>query len=158
MDGVTVRSYAVTLGQVNTFNVALSYFITLLNGSHTMTVTATTASGKSAVHTVTFTKAVYTLRITLDDPLPADALITKMVMNVTRSMPADANFKVMVSNNALDPSPVWEDATDSVINGTNYIFNNAVAANGNAFNFIITASRGPSNTGGFVATIGGAFE
>ncbi len=158
VDGVKVRSYGVTLGQVNTFNVALPYFITLLNGPHTMTVMAVSSGGKSAVHTVTFTKAVYTLRITLDDPLPADTLITKMVMTVTRSIPPDANFEVLVTNNGLDDSPLWEDATESVVKGMNYVFANKTAVKGNAFNFIVSASRGPGNTGGFISTIGGAFE
>jgi hypothetical protein len=158
IDGVTKRSYAATLGANNSFAVTGTYFQQLLNGKHTMTVTATDSGGKSGTLTLTFTKAVYSLSITLETPLAADDLITKAVINITRSIPADATFQVLLTNNALDPSPVWEDVTANVTNGLNHVFANTTAVNGNAFNFQITASRGASNTGGYISTIGGAFE
>ncbi len=141
-----------------TFDVPLELFITLLNGPHTMTVTVTTAQGKVTVFSVTFVKAVYVARIILDEPLPADALITKMVMAVARQIPSDATFKVLVTNNANDPEPVWEDATQAIINGTVHQFTNTTVANGDAFNFDVSASRGPSNQGGNISAINGAFE
>ncbi|MCL1975162.1 MAG: fibronectin type III domain-containing protein, partial [Firmicutes bacterium] len=158
MDDVQKRSYTAALGASNTFDVTGQYFMKLLNGSRSMKVTATASSGKSATHTVTFTKGVYSCSITMTAPLPADALIKKMVMNITRSIPADAAYTVQVTNNANDPSPVWEDITNNIQLGLNHVFANATAVNGSAFNFKITASRGLGNTGGFVSAIGGAFE
>ncbi len=158
IDGVNLRSYTATLGQQETFSVVDMTFMTLLNGNHTMTVTATALNGKSTTYTVTFSKGVYALSITLAEPMEADALIAKMVQNIQRSIPADATFTVHVTNNAKDADPVWEDATTSITGGHNYIFTNQTAANGSAFNFRITASRGASGDGGFIASIGGAFE
>lgn len=158
MDGTQKRSYTATLGANNSFTVTGDYFMNLLNGSHTMKITATDAAGKSTALTLTFTKAVHALRITLDAPMTTDALITKTVMNIVRSIPGDAEFQVLVTNNANDPSPVWEDITSNVQSGLNYLFENTSVASGNAFNFIITAKRGASGQGGYISSIGGAFE
>jgi len=79
-------------------------------------------------------------------------------MNIVRNIPLDANFIVQATNNANDPSPAWEDITSYVQSSYGYMFINTTAVNGHAFSFKITASRGPSNTGGFISTIGGAFE
>ena len=84
--------------------------------------------------------------------------ITKMVQNIVRSIPADATFQVLVTNNANDAEPVWEDATQSIISGLNFLFENQTEANGPAFSFKITAARGPNGQGGFISSIGGAFE
>ena len=168
INGVQKRTYTAVLGQLNTFDVTGMTFMTLLNGANAMNVMAADNRGKSAEYNVTFTKGVYALSIQLAQPManlsrsmaaPVNLnQISKMVMNIVRSIPADAPFTVLASNNANDPTPVWEDVTLVVKSGYNYVFNNTTAVNGFAFSFRITASRGPSNTGGFVATIGGAFE
>jgi hypothetical protein len=67
-------------------------------------------------------------------------------------------MEVMVTNNAKDTTPMWEDATADVKKGVNHIFTNQTAANGFAFNFKLTVSRGDSDTGGYISNIGGAFE
>jgi hypothetical protein len=154
----TIRTYTATLGAQQTFDVTGERFMTILNGVHTMEVEATDAGGKTALYQVTFTKGVYSMSITLETPMAADDLITRMVMNITRSIPADAVFQVLATNNANDPSPVWEDVTNAVQANLNHLFTNTTVTNGDAFNFMITVSRGASNIGGYVAAIGGAFE
>lgn len=109
-------------------------------------------------YTVTFTKAVYEASITLAEPMDADDAITVMVLNVLGSIPADADLEVLVTNNANDTEPVWEDATQDVKNGNNHVFTNQTAANGFAFNFKVNVGRGTSNTGGYITSIGGAFQ
>ena len=81
-----------------------------------------------------------------------------MVLNVLGSIPADADLEVLVTNNANDTEPVWEDATQDVKNGNNHVFTNQTAANGFAFNFKVNVGRGASNTGGYITSIGGAFQ
>ena len=167
VNNVEKRSFTATLGQANTFDVSGVFFMALLNGLNTMQVVATDNRGKSATHTVTFTKAVHSLSIQLKNPilnmirgtqfLRAEP-ISRLVMNIVRSIPPDAAFHVLATNNANDPSPVWEDITQNILHGYNYVFDNTTVVNGNAFSFKITASRGPGNTGGFVSTIGGAFD
>ncbi len=157
LNGVQIKAYTAVLGQENTFEVTPGQFLTLLNGVNTMTVEAA-AEGRTATYTVTFSKGVYALTITMPEPMTSDNPITKMVMNVTRNIPSGALFEVLVTNNANDETPVWEDATASVTSGINYLFSNTTAENGNAFNFKVSASRGTSSTGGSISSIGGAFE
>lgn len=96
--------------------------------------------------------------MTLTTPLAVDGDITVAVLQVTGSIPDDATFKVEVTNNANDPSPVWQDATEEVQKGVNIVFSNKTAANGAAFNFRISVARGASGTGGYIEAISGAFQ
>ena len=157
LDGTTKRTYTATRKTTNSFAVTGEYFQKITNGSHTMTVTVT--DGKATVtKTFTFTKAVTAASITLAKPMEADAQITLCAINVGGLIPADAVFKVEVTNNGKDSSPVWEDATTEARNGRNHLFTNQTAANGFAFNFRVTAERGASGESGYIASIQGGFQ
>lgn len=159
LDNVLKRTYTATLGQSNTVQcVTAANWQKVLNGAHTIKVVANDTKADSAPYTVTFTKAVYEASITLAEPMDADDAITVMVLNVLGSIPADADLEVLVTNNANDTEPVWEDATQDVKNGNNHVFTNQTAANGFAFNFKVNVGRGTSNTGGYITSIGGAFQ
>ena len=159
LDDVLKRTYTATLEQSNTVQcVTAANWQKVLNGQHTIKVVANDGKADSTPYTVTFTKAVYEASITLAEPMDADDTITVMVLNVLGSIPADADLEVLVTNNANDTEPVWEDATQDVKNGNNHVFTNQTATNGFAFNFKVTVSRGSSNTGGYISNIGGAFQ
>lgn len=159
LDDVLKRTYTATLGQSNTVQcVTAANWQKVLNGAHTIKVVANDGKADSTPYTVTFTKAVYEASITLAEPIDADDIITVMVLNILGSIPSDADMEVLVTNNALDDEPVWEDATADIKNGNNHIFTNQTATNGFAFNFKVTVSRGSSNTGGYITNIGGAFQ
>ena len=157
LDGTTKRTYTATRKTTNSFAVTGEYFQKITNGSHTMTVTVT--DGKATVtKTFTFTKAVTAANITLAQPMEADAQITLCAISVGGLIPADAMFKVEVTNNGKDAAPVWEDATTEARNGRNHLFTNQTAANGFAFNFRVTAERGASGESGYIASIQGGFQ
>lgn len=159
LDNVLQRTYTATLGATNTFQcVTAANFQTVLNGAHTLKVVANDGKADSAAYTITFTKKVTKATITLASALPADDIIQVMVMTLTSSIPDDANLEVLVTNNANDSSPVWEDATADIKSGVNHVFTNKTAANGFAFNFKLSVERGASDTGGYISNIGGAFE
>lgn len=158
MDSTTKRTFEATLEATNQFQVTGTYFQQLLNGQHTMKMVAQDSGGKSTEYSLTFTKSVTSCSITMTEPMEADDQITIMAMSVTGDIPADADFQVLVTNNAKDSSPVWEDATSEVKSGANYLFENQTAANGFAFNFKVIASRGPSGTGGHISSIQGGFQ
>ena len=158
MDSTTKRTFEATLEATNQFQVTGTYFQQLLNGEHTMKMVAQDAGGKSSEYTLTFEKSVTSCSITMTEPMEADDQITIMAMSVTGDIPADANFQVLVTNNAKDSSPTWEDATSEVKNGANYLFENSTATNGWAFNFKVIASRGSSGTGGYISSIQGGFQ
>lgn len=157
LDGTTKRTYTATRKTTNSFAVTGEYFQKITNGSHTMTVTVT--DGKATVtKKFTFTKAVTAANITLAQPMEADAQITLCAISVGGLIPADAMFKVEVTNNGKDSSPVWEDATTEARNGRNHLFTNQTATNGFAFNFRVTAERGASGESGYIASIQGGFQ
>ena len=160
LDGKTTKTRTgVASGTALTFEQAADAagFQRVLNGNHTLTVEV--SDGKETVSTsATFTKAVHAASVTLAEPLAVDGDITVAVLQVTGSIPDDAKLKVEVTNNALDSSPVWQDATTEVKKGVNIVFENKTATNGAAFNFRVSVERGESGEGGYIEAISGAFE
>lgn len=160
LDGKTTKTRTgVASGTALTFEQTASAagFQKILNGNHTITVEV--SDGKETVSTsATFTKAVHAASVTLAEPLAVEGDITVAVLQVTGSIPDDAVFKAEVTNNANDPSPVWQDATVEVQKGVNIVFTNSVATNGAAFNFRVSVSRGASGTGGYIEAVSGAFQ
>lgn len=144
---------ALTFGQGST----AENFQRILNGSHTIQITANDGKESTSL-SATFTKSVTSASVTLTTPLAVDGDITVAVLQVTGSIPDDAVFKAEVTNNANDPSPVWQDVTTEVQKGTNIVFSNSTATNGAAFNFRISVSRGASGESGYIEAVTGAFQ
>ena len=160
LDGKTTNTRTgIASGTALTFEQATDAagFQRILNGNHTITVEV--SDGKETVSTsATFTKAVHAASVTLAEPLAVEGDITVAVLQVTGSIPDDAKFKAEVTNNAKDAAPVWQDATTEVQKGVNIVFTNSTAANGAAFNFRVSISRGASGTGGYIEAVSGAFQ
>lgn len=160
LDGKTTKTRTgVASGTAMTFEQTASAagFQRILNGNHTITVEV--SDGKETVSTsATFTKAVHAASVTLAEPLAVEGDITVAVLQVTGSIPDDAKFKAEVTNNALDSSPVWQDATTEVKKGVNIVFENKTATNGAAFNFRVSVERGESGEGGYIEAVSGAFQ
>lgn len=160
LDGKTAKTRTgVASGTALTFEQTASAagFQRILNGNHTITVEV--SDGKETVSTsATFTKAVHAASVTLAEPLAVEGDITVAVLQVTGSIPDDAKFKAEVTNNALDSSPVWQDATTEVKKGVNIVFENKTATNGAAFNFRVSVERGESGEGGYIEAVSGAFQ
>ena len=139
-DGNVKRSYTATLGASNSFSFTAAEWLKVLNGNHTITITATDQYGESATRTWTLTKAVNTFTFTID-PLPADAMPTKCIVGAYGSFPASSTLKVEVCNNANDASPTWEDVSAKL--NEKHFFNNAAKTAGAwAFGLRVTLTRG----------------
>lgn len=160
LDGKTTATRTgVASGTALTFEQTASAagFQKILNGNHTITVEV--SDGKETVSTsATFTKAVHAASVTLAEPLAVDGDITVAVLQVTGSIPDDAKLKAEVTNNALDSSPVWQDATTEAKKGMNIVFENKTTTNGAAFNFRVSVERGESGEGGYIEAVTGAFQ
>lgn len=144
---------ALTFGQGST----AENFQRILNGSHTIQITANDGKDSTSLN-ATFTKSVTSASVTLAEPLTVEGDITVAVLQVTGSIPDDAVFKAEVTNNANDPSPVWQDATTEVQKGVNIVFENKTATAGAAFNFRVSVERGASGEGGHIEAVSGAFQ
>lgn len=140
LDGAVRRTYNATLGTANSFSFTASEWRQILNGQHTLTITATDSLGLSTVRTWTFTKAMNTLTFTIT-PLPADAMPDRCVVAAVGGFPAGSTLKVEVCNNANDASPKWEDVSDKL--GKKHFFTNTTkTAAAWAFGLRCTLTRG----------------
>lgn len=157
IDGTELRQFTAASGDSEVCGVAGASFLPLLNGPHTLEIAASDGLTET-VHTLTFTKAVTACSVTLDTAMAADGPISVCALSVTSFIPADGLLAVEVTNNANDAAPVWEDCTAAVKTGVNHVFANKTAANGFAFNFRVSAERGPSGHGGHIISIQGGFQ
>ena len=159
LDGETTRTLTAASGVTQHFAAVNDppAFLQLENGAHTLQVTASDGAASGSLG-LTFTKAVTSASLTRTQHISASAPIKAAVLTVGGSIPADADYSVEVTNNALDPAPVWQDATDEVRQGGNIVFSNRTAAESPAFNFRIQAARGLSGTGGYIDSVTGAFQ
>ena len=159
IDNTAIRSYIVTLGATNTFNVTGQTWLEQTNGSHTMKITATDSFGNVTVRTYTFTKSVTGFTIQNTAPYTADVCPSRIKLTVTRNIPAESDFKVYVCNNGFDASPTWEDATSSVTSGTVHVFENTTKTAATWGVIIkVAVTRGNGEGACYVSQIGGNFE
>ena len=95
----------------------------------------------------------------LSAPLPADDMLTKAIMSVTRQIPAGAELKVYACNNAFDAAPTWEDVTQAVTTGNKFFLSNREkTAESWGFNFKISVKRKNATGDCFIQSVGGNFE
>lgn len=160
IDGVTFATKnAITLGATQTASVTGNTFTGLTNDEHTLTITATDSAGNSTVRTYSFEKAISGFVITLTEPLEATTQPRRVNVVVTRDIPAGGTFKVEVTNNPYDTTPVWEDCTNAALQGMAHVFeNNVNAAVSFGLNIRVTVGRGDALTTCWVSGIGGNFE
>ena len=144
---------SLTFSKLNDF----ASFQTILNGKHTLEIIADNGDLYTSF-TFTFTKKVTEADITLKKALAVKGDISVAVLKIEGSIPKDAIITALVTNNGKDPSPVWQDATLAVLNNKNIVFTNKENTNGAAFNFKVKIKRGPSDKGGYITSINGAFQ
>lgn len=159
IDGVRIRSLVATLGQAITYGVTENTWLALPNGSHTLTISATDGIDTS-VRTYAFTKLVDSFKIQNTAPWSTGgARPTRIMIVVTRNIPAAATFKVEVCNNGYDASPTWEDATDAVKSGLVHVFANNTKTGANWGVLVrVTVERNGATGACYVSAIGGNFE
>lgn len=158
IDGVQIRSYVVTLGATNSFSVTGNTWLSLTNGSHTMTVRATDGVD-TATRTYTFVKSVNSLTITTRNPMATNTRPTRIKVIVNKTIPAEATMKIEACNNGFDSSPTWEDITTSMNNGLIHLFSNTTkTATQWGVRIRVTINRNGGSGACYVSSIGGNWE
>lgn len=157
LNGTTLRSYAVTLGATNTLTFTETEWMKILNGTHTLSITATDVKGATATRTVTFTKAVTQVAF-VTDSMNADDMPTKAIVNIQGSFPAGSDLTIEICNNANDASPTWEDITTKVLTAQKHFFNNTTKTAANwAVALRVTLDKGTAEGTCYIQSIGGNF-
>lgn len=158
LDGVPMRSFVADLGSEKLYSVDGTNWLTLPNGIHTLTISATDGID-TTIRTYTFTKLVNQLSIQNSTPWAASTMPTRIMLVVTRNIPSGATFKVLVCNNGYDSSPTWEDCTNAVKSGMVHVFTNTTkTASDWGVRFWVSVSRENARGACYVSAIGGNFE
>lgn len=158
MDGVTLRSFSVTLGATNTLSIKGNDWLAVTNGTHTITITARDNEGGSVTRTYRFTRSQYTCSVQTN-PMISVSTPVRIRLVVNSRVPVGATQKVYVCNNAYDTSPTWEDATDAVDNNSVYVFTNKqMTATNWGVAVRVTLTRGDAEGSCYIKAIGGNFE
>ena len=158
LDGVTLRSYTVTLGQTNTLTIGSEAWLKVVNGSHTLKIVATDAKDASVTRTLTFTKAVTSVEFEQTLAMEADAMPTKALVNIQGNFPAGCTLQVWICNNGNDASPTWEDITQKARTGQKHYFTNKTKT-ASAWGVKVKAKllRGSATETCYIQSIGGNF-
>ena len=158
IDGVQIRSLRATLGVEITCEIKDNTWLTLANGSHTLTIRATDGID-STVRTYTFTKLVETLVIQNSTPWVSTTMPSRIMLVITRNIPSESTFEVAVCNNGYDTTPIWEDCTDAVKSGLVHVFANKVKTAGTWGVLVrVTVNRNGATGACYISAIGGNFE
>ena len=158
LDGVTLRSYTVTLGHTNTLTIGSEAWLKVVNGSPTLKIVATDAKDASVTRTLTFTKAVTSVEFEQTLAMEADAMPTKALVNIQGNFPAGCTLQVWICNNGNDASPTWEDITQKVRAGQKHYFTNKTKTAA-AWGVKVKAKllRGSATETCYIQSIGGNF-
>lgn len=158
LDGVTLRSYTVTLGHTNTLTIGSEAWLKVVNGSHTLKIVATDAKDASVTRTLTFTKAVTSVEFEQTLAMEADAMPTKALVNIQGNFPAGCTLQVWICNNGNDASPTWEDITQKARTGQKHYFTNKTKTAA-AWGVKVKAKllRGSATETCYIQSIGGNF-
>ena len=158
LDGTKIKEYTVTLGEANSFAISAETWQKILNGSHTITITATDAKNVSAVRAMTFTKAVNAVEFEQTLAMAADDMPTKALVNVQGHFPTGCTLTIWICNNGNDAAPAWEDITNKALNGTKHFFaNTAKTADAWGVKIKVKLLRGSATETCYIQSVGGNF-
>jgi hypothetical protein len=158
LDGMTLRIFETTLDATNSLGFTAAAWKSILNGNHTLTITATDTKGTTATRTLTFSKNVTSLRVSMGEPVPADEQPIVAIVNVQRQFPSGSTLAVEICNNGFDDAPTWENCTSAVQNGTRIYFTNTTKTSSQwGVNVRVSLARGTSTEPCYVESVGGNF-
>ena len=156
IDGELKHTFTATLGQTNTLTITAAEWTELLNGSHTVTITAADSHNESAIRTLTFTKSVKEISFEQAVAFDLDDMPTKAAINIQGSFPTGSTLKVEICNNAHDDAPTWENVTAKIqANQKIYFTNSKKTASTWGVKVRVTLQRGSATDPCFITSIGG---
>lgn len=159
LDGSIFRSYTAALGTEEQFIFTDEQWLKLLNGDHTVKITAKDVRGAEAVRTMTFIKNVASVSFEKTVAMAVDTMPTKALINIQGSFPDGCTLKVEICNNGNDTAPTWEDVTSAARSGEKYFFANTTkTAVSWGVRLRVTLVRGTASGQCYISSLGGNFE
>lgn len=156
VDDAEKHTYTATLGQTNTLTFTSAEWFEILNGTHTLKITAKDAHNTTATRTITFTKSVNEIVFEQTAAFDLDDMPTKATVNVQGSFPSGSTLKVEICNNGNDASPTWENVTAKVKTGQKIFFaNSQKTASTWGVKVRVTLQRGSATDPCYITSIGG---
>lgn len=159
LDGTVLRTYQPVLGETNVLSLSTDQWLTVLNGTHTLTITADDGKGGTAVRTLTLTKSVTELLFYLWPPLESTDMASRAIESIVAQIPDGAESKIEVCNNAYDAEPAWQDVTQIVARGDNIVLRNTTkTADKWGYSVRVTIKRNGASGDCYVSGGSGFFE
>lgn len=152
LDNSVIQTFPGVRDQQESYTLGGHEWLKVPNGDHTFKICVN--DGRETIEKVSkFTRNCTSMSFILSEPLQTDELACAINLKFIGDIPHDAAIKFEACNNANDTEPAWEDITQRVTSGLSHVFKNKTPENGFAINFRITASRGASNSGGYIEKI-----
>ncbi|MGG0797397.1 hypothetical protein ABE137_25975, partial [Brevibacillus laterosporus] len=125
INGKVIRTFAGTDGKENTATIPFDTWLRLsLTAVHTLTIEATDSKGMTSTRSYTFRRSADKIAFALRNPFGTDIAAKRILVTIDATIPAGADYKAEVCNNAFDELPTWEDATNHVKFNRGFIFTN----------------------------------
>ena len=158
LDTTTLRTYTATLGDTNELEITADQWLKLLNGDHTMTITATDAKNESTVRTLSFDKAMHSVEFEQTVAMAADDMPTKALVNIQGSFPTGSTLQVWICNNGNDADPTWEDITTKALTSQKHFFTNQTKTAASwGVKIKVKLLRGSAEGDCYIQSVGGNF-
>ena len=153
------KSSSISSGTECTFEVTQQEWITIPNGSNTLSIVATDSDGGVTTKNISFSKSETEIELTLKTPFETDAAASVGIMNVVRSLPDGAVFTIEACNNGYDAAPTWEDVTKFVKENRNFILRNTTkTASKWGYGLRVKIQRAEAAGECYVVSVGGNFQ
>ena len=153
------KSSSISSGTECTFEVTQQEWITIPNGSNTLSIVATDSDGGVTTKNITFSKSETEIEFTLKTPFETDAAASVGIMNVVRSLPDGAVFTIEACNNGYDAAPTCEDVTKFVKENRNFILRNTTkTASKWGYGLRAKIQRAEAKGECYVVSVGGNFQ
>ena len=168
IDGKVIRSFEGVPGREETVTIPHDMWIRLdLDTPHELTIEATDNNGMTSTRTYTFVRTETHIEFMLDFDNPdveahftLDGMPKRVLVTLDRYLPPGSQIEfVRVTNNAMDETPTWEDATAAVTAGRGYLFTNQQKTAANwRINIWVRIAKGTATERVRLDGFGGAFD
>jgi hypothetical protein len=164
LDGKTIQTFNAAVGDIKTLSITASTWSKVLNGGHTLKISAVRIidgqpAGTSSVRSLTFTREQNRAVLTLLSPAVSETMPERIEISIGGGFPGGSSLTVETCNNARDPEPAWEDMTAEYLAGEPHVFENESKVDSEwGVNIRVTLERGTAAGACYIDSVVGDFS